>query len=78
LIPQPDKAQIEAFSIALCRTSKEKNIGLIDALVHICQIRSIEPEVAATLLDDTVKQRLQIEAEKLNLMKVKRKRLPIR
>jgi hypothetical protein len=77
LIPPPSKDEVEKFSIEIVKIAKEKHISYLDALVHICEKRNVEAEVAATLLDPLVKEKIQGEAEDLNFMKVKRRRLPI-
>jgi hypothetical protein len=77
LVPPPTKDEIEAFSGALARCVRDKSISYLDALVDVCSRNNIEPEVAATLLDPIMRERIQQEAEDLNFMKVKRQRLPI-
>lgn len=75
--PAPSKEDIENFSIAVARTAREKDISYLDALTLVCEKRNIEAEVAASLLDGVIKDRVRQDAESLNMMKVKRNRLPI-
>lgn len=75
--PNPTKDEIETFSISVVRTATEKSISILDALVLVCGRNNIEPEVAASLLDVVVKEKIQKEAENLNFLKSKKSRLPI-
>lgn len=75
--PTPSKDEIESFSISVVRTANEKGISCLDSLVFLCSVRNIEPEVAASLLDVVVKEKIQKEAEHLNFLKTKKSRLPL-
>lgn len=73
----PTKEEIETFSLSVVQVVKDKSISYLDALVNVCELNKIEAEVAATLLDVVIKDRIEREAEVLNLMKTKKARLPI-
>jgi len=59
----------------LCRI---KNMEYIDAVVHWCESNKIEVEYVANLIkkDPTMKAKIQVEAENLNILK-RGARLPI-
>ena len=59
----------------LCRT---KNMDYIDAVVMWCEKNKFEVEYAASLIkkDPTIKEKIQAEAENLNILK-RGARLPI-
>lgn len=49
----------------------------IEAIVEYCKQTGLEIEVAASLVNSTLKAKMQEQAEKANLLKVKTSRLPI-
>ena len=55
-----------------------KNINFFDAVLHYCEVNSIELETAAALVKQStlLKSKIQYEAENLNMIK-KTARLPI-
>lgn len=48
----------------------------IDAIISVCEIESIEPETAGKLVDQTIKEKVDIEGQELNL-RPKKNKLPI-
>ena len=55
-----------------------KNMEYIDAVVHWCELNKVEVEYMANLIkkDPTMKAKIQVEAENLNILK-RGARLPI-
>lgn len=49
----------------------------LEAIVEYCKQTGLEIEVAASLVNSTLKAKMQEQAEKANLLKVKTSRLPI-
>jgi hypothetical protein len=69
-----DKA---SFSTLVERTTREKNISHMDAVLEICRIRNIEIEGVSNLLTGKLRKMIQNEADNLNLLKKSRsRRLP--
>ena len=59
----------------LCRA---KQLDYIDAVIHWCDKNKIEVEYAAALIkkDQAIKEKIQVEAENLNILK-RGARLPV-
>ena len=76
----PTKDEIQNFSLMLREYAAHKRLGLWDALVHYCNEKGMESELAAMLLTKDVLADITIELQDLNLLKHRGKkpgRLPI-
>ena len=76
----PTKEEVNNFSLMLREYAAHQRLGLWDALVHYCNTRNMESEVAASLLTKAVLADLTVEIQDLNLLKRRGKkagRLPI-
>jgi len=47
---------------------KSKSMSFIDAVVYVCEQNGIDPENGNRLLSDSIKQKIEAEAMKLNLI----------
>lgn len=72
----PDK--LSSFSTDIRKFCREKQMEYIDAVVHWCEINSVEIELAAGLVqkDPMMMSMIQTEAENLNIIK-KTAKLPV-
>jgi Phage late-transcription coactivator len=70
------KDEIQTFSEMIMRLATEKRIEMMEAVCLYCEQTGLEIEVAATLLSQAIKSKIQEEATNLNLLK-KEGRLPI-
>ena len=66
------------FSMEIERLVKTSNglITYVEAVVTYCQENDIEIESVNKLLSSSLKQKLEVEAQDLNLLKVKSNKLP--
>lgn len=64
------------FSEIIERTVIDKRITYLDAVVWYCEKNGLEIDVAAKLLNTTIKGKLEVEAQDLNFL-AKGARLPI-
>lgn len=73
------KEEIEVFSLKILKIAEEKNLSYIDSIVYFCEAgpAKIDIELAATLISPFLKEKIEEEAEKLNVLKEKKVRLPI-
>ena len=55
---------------------KEKELSYMDAVLHFAQPSEIEPEAMAKMLNQSVKDKIEVEAQELHLLK-RTARLPI-
>ena len=55
---------------------KDKELSYMDAVLHYAQISEIEPEAMAKMLNQSVKDKIEVEAQNLNMLK-KSGQLPI-
>jgi predicted CopG family antitoxin len=70
------KDEIQSFSEMIIKLATEKRIEMMEAVCLYCEQTGLEIEVAATLLSQAIKSKIQEEATNLNLLK-KEGRLPI-
>lgn len=64
------------FSIYIEKQAKVTHSGYIDVLVDYCLKQEIEIESIKKLLTTSLKEKIQVEAEALNLLKEKTGKLP--
>ena len=48
---------------------KDKELSYMEAVLHYAQISEIEPEAMAKMLNQSVKDKIEVEAQELHLMK---------
>ena len=72
----PTRTEIKEFSEEIELFSKDKRMGLMDAILEYCKNTGLEIEVASTLLTSSLKAKIKEEAQSLNLIK-KSAKLPI-
>lgn len=67
------------FCVEIERIVKEKNAEYHEAVLIYCDANNIEIETAATLIkqNTTLKAKIQIEAENINMVRKSAARLPI-
>ena len=73
----PTKEEMKKFSLEIDRFVSERNINHLEAIVEYCTETGLEMEVAATLINSNLKSKIELLASDLNMLKVKKSRLPI-
>jgi hypothetical protein len=73
----PTKEEMKKFSVEIDRFVSERNINHLEAIVEYCTETGLEMEVAATLINSNLKSKIELLASDLNMLKVKKSRLPI-
>ena len=48
---------------------KDKELSYMDAVLHYAQVLELEPEAMAKMLNQSVKDKIEVEAQKLHLLK---------
>lgn len=71
------KEEMRKFALAIEGMVANTDYTYIEAIIEYCKKTGLEVEVAATLVNSTLKAKMQVQAEKANLLKVKNSRLPI-
>ena len=68
----------QKFAIEIEKIVAEEQFNYIDAIVHYCEINSLEVESVTKLISKPLKERLKYDAINLNFMKkTSRAKLPI-
>ena len=67
----------DEFSVHIEGLAYHKHITHLEALLDYCERKDIEPASIAKSITSSLKQKLQAEAEDLNLLKVKAAKLPV-
>lgn len=75
LITKQFKTQVE-FSQYIEKKAHKTDSSLIDILVEYCVKQEIEIESVKKLVTPSLKEKIKVEAESLNLMKEKTMKLP--
>ncbi len=73
----PTKEEMKNFSVEIDRFVSERKINHIEAIIEYCSETGLEAEVAATLINLNLKSKIELLASDLNMLKVKKSRLPI-
>ncbi len=55
---------------------KEKELSYMDAVLHYAETSEIEPEAMAKMLNQSIKDKIEVEAQELHLLK-RTAKLPI-
>lgn len=56
--------------------SQKMNLNIIDTITHYCEESGLEVEVAATLINENLKSKIEVEAQTLRFIQ-RTSRLPI-
>ena len=48
---------------------REKELSYMDAVLHYAQTSEIEPEAMAKMLNQSIKDKIEVEAQELHLLK---------
>jgi hypothetical protein len=64
---QVDKAT--AFCRAVVDAVRQRRMSHMDAVLWVAEKNNIEPEMAATLINSDIKDRIRVEAADLNMLK---------
>jgi hypothetical protein len=74
------KDEVSIFSNKIENIVKNKNCSYLEAIVLYCEETGFELEMVSKTISPTLKSKIKIESDKLNLLKkikTKTKRLPI-
>ena len=56
------------FALTIEDMVKEKRISYMDAILKFCDENEIDPSSVGSLINKSLKEKIQLEAEKLNLI----------
>ena len=56
------------FALTIEAILKEKKIPYMDAILKFCEDNEIDPSSVGSLINKSLKEKIQLEAEKLNLI----------
>ena len=73
----PSKTEIKDFAATIDKIVKEKELNHLEAITYYCEKTGIELEIAAKLIDKTLKAKIAQTASSLNLIKSKTRKLPL-
>ena len=67
----------QKFNLDIEEIVLEKKLNYIEAIVYYCETNDIEVEVAAKMINKNIKEKLQANANTLNLLVDKTRSLPL-
>ena len=73
----PTKDEMSKFAKAIDALVANTDYNYVEAIVEYCKQTGLEIEVAATLVNQNLKAKLENDAMDNNMLKVKSSRLPI-
>ena len=56
------------FALTIESIVKEKRISYMDAILKFCEENDMDPSSVGSLINKSLKEKIQLEAEKLNLI----------
>lgn len=62
------KEEKHNFSLQIENLASQLNISYIEAITHHCESTGLEVEMAATLINDTLKSKIECEAQQLRYL----------
>ena len=65
----PSHYEIEQFSSQIEHLAFYHQIPFLEAILEQCDLADLEVEVAATLISETLHQKMTLQAEEMNLLK---------
>jgi hypothetical protein len=73
----PTKDEMKKFAMAIESMVANTDYNYIEAIVEYCKTTGLEIEVAASLINQNLKSKIELNAMDNNMLKVKGSRLPI-
>ena len=64
------------LNLTIEKLVKDKKLSYMDAVLHHAQMLEFEPEAMAKMLNQTIKDKIEVEAQSLNMLK-KTAKLPL-
>ena len=58
------------FSLTIENIVKEKKISHMDAVIWYCEQNGLDPSQVSSLISKSLKEKIQLEASKANLIKI--------
>ena len=65
---QPNIVTKKAFSEEVEHFARDLHMTYIDSIVHVCELRTIEPNKCKRLLSDSILSKVESEAMDLNII----------
>lgn len=73
----PSKQEMRKFAFEIDSIVANTDLNYLEAIVEYCKKTGLEVEVAATLVNSALKERIESDVMSRNLLKVKTNKLPI-
>jgi len=58
------------FSLTIENIVKEKKISHMDAVIWYCEQNNLDPSQVSSLISKSLKEKIQVEASNLNMLKI--------
>lgn len=73
----PSKQEMKKFAYEIDSLVAKTDLNYLEAIVEYCKKTGLEIEVAASLVNSTLKEKIESDVMGRNLLKVKSNKLPI-
>lgn len=73
----PTKEEMKKFAFAIDSIVANSEFSYIEAIVEYCKQTGLEIEMAASLINSSLKKRIESDAMDRNMLKIKGAKLPI-
>ena len=76
-VSMPTKDEMKKFAFTIDSMVANTDYTYLEAIVEYCKTTGLEIEVAASLINSTLKTKIESQAMERNLLKTKTARLPL-
>lgn len=76
-VKMPTKDEMKKFAYAIDSMVANTKFSYVEAIIEYCKQSGLEIEVAASLINSSLKKRIESDAMDRNMLKVKSAKLPI-
>ena len=73
----PTKDEMKKFAFAIDSKVANTDYTYLEAIIEYCKETGLEIEVAASLINSSLKTKIESQAMEQNMLKIKTSRLPI-
>jgi hypothetical protein len=73
----PTKDEMKKFAFAIDSMVANTDYTYLEAIIEYCKETGLEIEVAASLINSSLKTKIESQAMEQNMLKIKTSRLPI-
>jgi hypothetical protein len=67
-----NKMNSKSFSIEIEACVREEKISYMDAIIHLCEEKDLDPGKVNSFINKQIKEKIQVEAMNANMLKMEK------